>query len=157
MESQDTTKVPTGLTLYSQAAHRASKEVIYSYSTSFGMATRLLSKDIRHHVENIYALVRVADEIVDGSAADAALSAPEIDPEVELNAFEQETYRAMRLGFSTNLIIHAFAVTAREVGISKDIVEPFFYSMRQDLTETEHTQETFDTYVYGSAEVVGLM
>jgi phytoene/squalene synthetase len=157
VESQDTTKVPTGLTLYSQAAHRASKEVIYSYSTSFGMATRLLSKDIRHHVENIYALVRVADEIVDGSAADAALSAPEIDPEVELNAFEQETYRAMRLGFSTNLIIHAFAVTAREVGISKDIVEPFFYSMRQDLTETEHTQETFDTYVYGSAEVVGLM
>ena len=157
MESQDTTKVPTGLTLYSQAAHRASKEVIYSYSTSFGMATRLLSKDIRHHVENIYALVRVADEIVDGSAADAALSAPEIDPEAELNAFEQETYRAMRLGFSTNLIIHAFAVTAREVGISKDIVEPFFYSMRQDLTETEHTQETFDTYVYGSAEVVGLM
>jgi phytoene/squalene synthetase len=121
------------------------------------MATRLLSKDIRHHVENIYALVRVADEIVDGSAADAALSAPELNPEAELNAFEQETYRAMRLGFSTNLIIHAFAVTAREVGISKDIVEPFFYSMRQDLTETEHTQETFDTYVYGSAEVVGLM
>jgi phytoene/squalene synthetase len=157
VESQDTTKVPTGLTLYSQAAHRASKEVIYSYSTSFGMATRLLSKDIRHHVENIYALVRVADEIVDGSAADAALSAPELNPEAELNAFEQETYRAMRLGFSTNLIIHAFAVTAREVGISKDIVEPFFCSMRQDLTETQHTQETFDTYVYGSAEVVGLM
>ena len=157
MESQDTTKVPTGLTLYSQAAHRASKEVIYSYSTSFGMATRLLSKDIRHHVENIYALVRVADEIVDGSAADAAVSSPELDPEAELNSFEQETYRAMRLGFSTNLIIHAFAVTAREVGISKDIVEPFFYSMRQDLTETQHTQETFDTYVYGSAEVVGLM
>lgn len=157
MDSQDTTKFPTGLALYSQAAHRASKEVIYSYSTSFGMATRLLSKDIRHHVENIYALVRVADEIVDGSAADAALRAPELDPELELNAFEQETYRAMQLGFSTNLIIHAFAVTAREVGISKDIVEPFFYSMRQDLTETEHTQETFDTYVYGSAEVVGLM
>lgn len=157
MESQDTTKVPTGLALYSQAAHRASKEVIYSYSTSFGMATRLLSKDVRHHVENIYALVRVADEIVDGSAADAALTAPELNPELELNAFEQETYRAMQLGFSTNLIIHAFAVTAREVGISKDIVEPFFYSMRQDLTETEHTQETFDTYVYGSAEVVGLM
>jgi phytoene/squalene synthetase len=157
VESQDTTKIPTGLTLYSQAAHRASKEVIYSYSTSFGMATRLLSKDIRHHVENIYALVRVADEIVDGSAADAAVSAPELDPEAELNSFEQETYRAMRLGFSTNLIIHAFAVTAREVGISKDTVEPFFYSMRQDLTETQHTQETFDTYVYGSAEVVGLM
>ncbi len=157
MESQDTTKVPTGLTLYSIAAHRASKEVIYSYSTSFGMATRLLSKDVRHHVENIYALVRVADEIVDGSAAEAKAKGAELDPEAELNAFEQETYRAMQLGFSTNLIIHAFAVTAREVGISKDIVEPFFYSMRQDLTETEHDQKSFDTYVYGSAEVVGLM
>ena len=157
MESQDTTKVPTGLALYSQAAHRASKEVIYSYSTSFGMATRLLSKDVRHHVENIYALVRVADEIVDGSAAEAQALGAQLDPESELNAFEQETYRAMQLGFSTNLIIHAFAVTAREVGISKDIVEPFFYSMRQDLTETEHDQASFDKYVYGSAEVVGLM
>lgn len=157
MESQDTTKVPTGLALYSQAAHRASKEVIYSYSTSFGMATRLLSKDVRHHVENIYALVRVADEIVDGSAAEAQALGAQLDPESELSAFEQETYRAMQLGFSTNLIIHAFAVTAREVGISKDIVEPFFYSMRQDLTETEHDQASFDKYVYGSAEVVGLM
>lgn len=157
MESQDTTKVPTGLALYSQAAHRASREVIYSYSTSFGMATRLLSKDVRHHVENIYALVRVADEIVDGSAAEAQAKGAEIDPEAELNAFEQETYRAMQLGFSTNLIIHAFAITAREVGISKDIVEPFFYSMRQDLTEKEHDQASFDSYVYGSAEVVGLM
>ena len=157
MESQDTTKVPTGLALYSLAAHRASKEVIYSYSTSFGMATRLLSKDVRHHVENIYALVRVADEIVDGSAAEAQAKGAELDPEAELNAFEQETYRAMQLGFSTNLIIHAFAITAREVGISKDIVEPFFYSMRQDLTEKEHDQPSFDTYVYGSAEVVGLM
>ncbi|MEY4328112.1 MAG: hypothetical protein RIR71_782 [Actinomycetota bacterium] len=157
MESQDTTKVPTGLTLYSLAAHRASKEVIYSYSTSFGMATRLLSKAVRHHVENIYALVRVADEIVDGSAAEAKAKGAELDPEAELNAFEQETYRAMQLGFSTNLIIHAFAITAREVGISKDIVEPFFYSMRQDLTETEHDQASFDRYVYGSAEVVGLM
>ncbi len=157
MESQDTTKVPTGLTLYSMAAHRASKEVIYSYSTSFGMATRLLSKAVRHHVENIYALVRVADEIVDGSAAEAKAQGAELDPEAELDAFEQETYRAIQLGFSTNLIIHAFAITAREVGISKDIVEPFFYSMRQDLTETEHDQASFDRYVYGSAEVVGLM
>lgn len=157
MESQDTTRVPTGLKLYSLAAHRASKEVIYSYSTSFGLATRLLDKSVRHHVENIYAMVRVADEIVDGSAAEAALAASGIDPEAELNAFEQETYLAMAKGFSTNLVLHAFAVTAREVGIGKDIVEPFFYSMRQDLTESEHDQVSFEKYVYGSAEVVGLM
>ena len=157
MDSQDTTKIPTGLRLYSLAAHRASREVIYNYSTSFGLATRLLGKNVRHHVENIYALVRVADEIVDGSAAEAAKLSPSIDPAKELDAFEAETYRAMELGFSTNLVIHAFAITAREVGIGKDIVEPFFYSMRQDLTETEHDQQSFDRYVYGSAEVVGLM
>jgi len=157
VDSQDTTKIPTGLRLYSLAAHRASKEVIYSYSTSFGLATRLLSMSVRHHVENIYALVRVADEIVDGSAAEAAKTASEISPSDELDRFEADTYRAMQLGYSTNLIIHAFATTAREVGIGKDIVEPFFYSMRQDLTEQNHDQESFDRYVYGSAEVVGLM
>lgn len=157
MQSQDTTSIPSGLALYSQAAHRASREVIYSYSTSFGMATRLLGKNIRPHVENIYALVRVADEIVDGSAAEAATESAELVPDELLTEFEQETYKAMRLGFSTNLVIHAFAQTAREMGIKKDIVEPFFYSMRQDLTLQDHDQASFERYVYGSAEVVGLM
>lgn len=153
MDRTDTTSVPTGIALYTLAAHRASKEVIYSYSTSFGAATKLLPKGLRHHIENIYAMVRVADEIVDGSAKEAGVR----DPEAELNAFEAETYKAMATGFSTNLILHSFAVSAREVGIGKDIVEPFFYSMRQDLTENEHTQASFEKYVYGSAEVVGLM
>jgi phytoene/squalene synthetase len=153
VDRTDTTSVPTGIKLYTLAAHRASKEVIYSYSTSFGAATKLLPANLRHHIENVYAMVRVADEIVDGSALEAGVK----DPEAELNAFEAETYKAMATGFSTNLILHSFAVSAREVGISKDIVEPFFYSMRQDLTETEHTQASFEKYVYGSAEVVGLM
>lgn len=157
MDRQDTTKVPTGLELYSKAAHRAAREVIYSYSTSFGLATKILDKNYRHHVENIYALVRVADEIVDGSAAQAQQLVSAVDPAQMLNEFEQETYRAMELGYSTNLIIHAFAITAREVGIGKDIVEPFFFSMRQDLTEQEHDQASFEKYVFGSAEVVGLM
>jgi 15-cis-phytoene synthase len=157
VEREDTTHNPTGLALYSEAAHRAAREVIYSYSTSFGLATRILGKNIRPHVENIYALVRVADEIVDGSAAEAALAESGVDPGQMLDEFEQETYRAMALGYSTNLVIHAFAQTAREVSIGKDIVEPFFYSMRQDLSAKEHDQESFERYVYGSAEVVGLM
>lgn len=157
MDSQDTTKVPTGLNLYSLAAHRAAREVIYSYSTSFGLATRLLAKQHRPHVENIYAMVRVADEIVDGSAAQAQQHESKVNPAAMLDQFEQETYRAMELGYSTNLILHAFGQTARWAGIGKDIVEPFFYSMRQDLTEQEHDQKSFETYVYGSAEVVGLM
>lgn len=157
MDIQDTTKIPTGLHLYSMAAQRAAREVIYSYSTSFGLATRLLGKQFQGHVENIYALVRVADEIVDGSAAQAREISGQVDPEKLLNEFEAETYRAMESGYSTNLIIHAFAQTARAVGIAKEIVEPFFYSMRQDLTEKEHDQASFEKYVYGSAEVVGLM
>lgn len=157
MEKLDTTKVPTGLALYNIAAHRASREVIYSYSTSFGLATRIISKELRAHIENIYALVRVADEIVDGSAAEAASLAATLDPDQLLTEFENETYLALQRGFSTNLIIHSFALTAREVGIKKDIVEPFFFSMRQDLTETIHDQASFEKYVYGSAEVVGLM
>ncbi len=157
MEKLDTTKVPTGLALYNIAAHRASKEVIYSYSTSFGLATRIISKELRAHIENIYALVRVADEIVDGSAAEAAAVDHSLDPAQLLTEFEKETYLAMQRGFSTNLVIHSFALTAREVGINKDIVQPFFFSMRQDLTETIHDQASFEKYVYGSAEVVGLM
>jgi len=157
VDIQDTTKVPTGLSLYTMAAQRAAREVIYSYSTSFGLATRLLGKNFQGHVENIYALVRVADEIVDGSAAQARELSKQVDPEQLLAEFEAETYRAMDTGYSTNLIIHAFAQTARAVGIAKDIVEPFFYSMRQDLTEKEHDQASFEKYVYGSAEVVGLM
>ena len=153
MDRTDTTSIPTGIALYTLAAHRASKEVIYSYSTSFGAATKLLPKNIRHHIENVYAMVRVADEIVDGSAKEAGVK----DPEAELNAFEAETYKAMETGFSTNLILHSFGVSAREVGIGKDIVEPFFYSMRQDLTDKVHDQASFERYVYGSAEVVGLM
>ena len=142
----------TGLSLYTEAAQRASAEVIDAYSTSFGWASKLLGKAEQQPVRNIYALVRVADEIVDGAADEA-----HDNPSKLLDELEAETYRALESGFSTNLVVHAFAHTAREVGIKRDIIEPFFHSMRMDLTEREHDQKSFDTYVYGSAEVVGLM
>ena len=142
----------TGLSLYTEAAQRASAEVIDAYSTSFGWASKLLGKNEQQPVRNIYALVRVADEIVDGAADEA-----HDNPAKLLDELEAETYRALDSGFSTNLVVHAFAHTAREVGIKRDIIEPFFHSMRMDLTEREHDQKSFDTYVYGSAEVVGLM
>ena len=142
----------TGLSLYTEAAQRASAEVIDAYSTSFGWASKLLGKKEQQPVRNIYALVRVADEIVDGAADEA-----HDNPAKLLDELEAETYRALESGFSTNLVVHAFAHTAREVGIKRDIIEPFFHSMRMDLTEREHDQKSFDTYVYGSAEVVGLM
>ena len=146
------TSISTGLSLYTEAAQRASAEVIDTYSTSFGWASKLLGQAEQQPVRNIYALVRVADEIVDGAADEA-----QDDPAKLLDELEAETYRALDSGFSTNLVVHAFAHTAREVGIKRDIIEPFFHSMRMDLTEREHDQKSFDTYVYGSAEVVGLM
>jgi phytoene/squalene synthetase len=108
-------------------------------------------------VQNIYALVRVADEIVDGAASGALGPNSSLAAGSELNKLEAETYKAMQTGFSTNLVVHAFAKTARETGIKREIVEPFFYSMRLDLQQTKHDEKSFDKYVYGSAEVIGLM
>ena len=143
------------LSLYDRVADETAAVVIRRYSTSFGLASRLLEPAVRQHVENIYALVRVADEIVDGGVAEAGLDA--VHAARYLNEFEAETNAAMQSGYSTNLVVHAFARTAREVGFGEELTEPFFHSMRMDLTDTEHDQQSFDRYVYGSAEVVGLM
>ncbi len=146
---------PTGLELYSQTADDAAAAVINRYSTSFGIATKLLGPRPRPHVRNIYALVRVADEIVDGPAHDAGLS-PERERHV-LDALETEVMDAIATGFSANLVVHAFARTARECGIGADLIAPFFASMRTDLDTASHDDVSHDAYVYGSAEVVGLM
>ena len=147
--------VDDSLARYNTAALKTSAEVIRCYSTSFGMASRILDRTTRRSIEAVYALVRVADEVVDGAAAGAGLTAPEV--ERMLDDLERETEAAMATGYSTNLVVHAFAVTARTTGIDTDLTRPFFSSMRADITQSEHTQESFDRYVYGSAEVVGLM
>ena len=144
------------LARYTQAAIRASHEVITSYSTSFGWATKLLKQPIRTQVQNIYGLVRVADEIVDGAAA-GALGDNRLEASAQLDKLEQETYKAMQLGFSTNLIVHAFAVTARETDLDRKHLEAFYHSMRMDLNKTRYDHKSFSIYVYGSAEVIGLM
>ena len=142
-------------TLYDRVAEETASVVIRRYSTSFGLASRLLAPRIRRHVENIYALVRVADEVVDGGAADAGLGPLEVA--AALNDFERDTEAALDSGYSTNLVIHAFARTARATGFGRELTQPFFESMRMDLVQTEHDTQSFETYVYGSAEVVGLM
>ncbi|MET3769081.1 phytoene/squalene synthetase [Marisediminicola sp. UYEF4] len=141
--------------LYDRVAEETAGIVIRRYSTSFGLASRLLGPAVRQHVENIYALVRIADEIVDG-AADAAGADRGTVARI-LDELERDTDEAMLTGYSANLVVHAFALTARDTGFGTELTAPFFASMRADLSATEHDQASFETYVYGSAEVVGLM
>lgn len=140
---------------YNDAASCSAGTVISKYSTSFSLACRLLDPATRAHIENIYALVRIADEAVDGAAAAAGLRPAEV--EEQLNLLETETRRALACGYSTNLVVHAFARSARTCGITAELTTPFFASMRTDLTVSEHSPASLDGYIYGSAEVVGLM
>lgn len=136
--------------LYSTVAFNTARLITRAYSTSFSSATRLIGASERKHIYNIYGLVRIADEIVDtyhGKDADKLL-----------DEFEEETYRAIERGYSTNIIIHAFSETARTYGITKKLLAPFFQSMRFDLTPPKKlSQQQYEDYIYGSAEVVGLM
>jgi phytoene/squalene synthetase len=145
----------TDLATYTDAAHASAATIIHAYSTSFGMATRLLAPQVRPRVEDVYALVRVADEIVDGAAAEAGLDVA--DQRELLDALESDTERAMRTGYSANVVVHSFASTARATGISPELTRPFFASMRRDLSPVDFTAEELREYVYGSAEVIGLM
>ena len=148
--------MPRRLSLYDVAAQRAAQVMVREYSTSFGMATRLLAGTCRTDICNVYALVRLADEVVDGAAAEAGVAQASAAREL-LDDLERETVTAMGRGFSTNVLVHAFARTAREAGIGTDLTEPFFASMRTDVEVTRHDEESLRTYIYGSAEVVGLM
>lgn len=140
---------------YSTTASRSASVVIGSYSTSFGLACWLLGRKERQDIENIYALVRVADEVVDGAAEAAGLCPAEV--EAQLDGLESETEHALKIGYSTNMVVHAFAGTARRCSIGVELTRPFFASMRTDLAQHSHSSESLKEYIYGSAEVVGLM
>lgn len=145
----------TRLALYDDTAQRAADVLVRRYSTSFGLATRMLPAAQRVHVRDVYALVRLADEVVDGASAEAGA-----DPAAArtlLDDLEQRAEAAMASGYSTDVLVHAFARTARTVGIGTELTRPFFASMRTDLETTEHDAASLAAYVYGSAEVVGLM
>ncbi|WP_413317772.1 squalene/phytoene synthase family protein [Agrococcus sp. 1P02AA] len=146
----------TGLELYTATARRASGAVISAYSSSFGLASRLLPPQMRGDIETVYALVRVADEIVDGPGAESGLDAEGCRR--VLDELEHEVERALESGFSADLVVHAFAETARRVGITTGQTAPFFAAMRRDLDPVAFADEReLRAYVYGSAEVVGIM
>lgn len=134
---------------YTDVSIQLSRILTTRYSTSFGLSTRLFPRNLRRAIYAVYGFVRVADEIVDTFDT---LARQEL-----LDAFEEETYVAMKRGVSTNPIIHAFIVTANEFDIDKTLIHPFFESMRMDLEPATYTRESYQRYIYGSAEVVGLM
>ncbi len=140
-------------TSYDEAARASAGVLIGHYSTSFGWATRLLHEPVRTDVRSIYALVRVADELVDDDRQPWAVE----DRALLLEGLRQETHRALETGCSANLVVHAFALAAAKHGIGRDLVDPFFDSMRADLSVKVHDPASLEGYVYGSAEVVGLM
>lgn len=145
----------TSLGLYTATARRAAAPVIRNYSTSFGLATRMFPARHRADIGAIYALVRVADEIVDGTAAEAGLDAAA--QRRALDELEADTERAVASGFSANLVVHAFADVARRAGMEPELTRDFFASMRRDLDEVAFDEAEYRRYVHGSAEVVGLM
>ena len=134
---------------YDQVAAQTARLVTNSYSSSFGLATRLFPLTIRGDIYNIYGLVRLADEIVDTYLGN--------DARVQLDDLEKEVYRALEHHYSTNLIVHAFQLTASRYDIDKALIAPFFYSMRLDTEPHKYDQALYARYIDGSAEVVGLM
>ncbi|WP_428742575.1 phytoene/squalene synthase family protein [Tenacibaculum sp.] len=136
--------------LFDEVSYACSKLVTQKYSTSFSLATKMLSPKIRADIYNIYGFVRFADEIVD--------SFHEYDKEELLLMFEKEYYNSKEKGISLNPILNAFVHTVNKYGISDDLVQAFLKSMKADLYKTEYqTKEEYNAYIYGSADVVGLM
>jgi phytoene synthase len=136
--------------LFDDVSFKCSKLVTKSYSTSFSLAVNMLSPNIREAIYSIYGFVRFADEIVD--------SFHDFDKERLINEFEAEYYKAIEYGISLNPILNSFQQTVKQYNISDDLVQSFLKSMKLDLVKSDyHTKEEYDEYIYGSADVVGLM
>ncbi|MCD9561947.1 phytoene/squalene synthase family protein [Tenacibaculum maritimum] len=136
--------------LFDEVSFLCSKLVTRKYSTSFSLATKMLSPKIRAAIYNIYGFVRFADEIVD--------SFHTYDKALLLSKFEKEYYMAKKEGISLNPILNAFVHTVNKYDITDDLVQAFLKSMKADLYKTEYkTEAEYKAYIYGSADVVGLM
>ena len=136
--------------LFDTVSNSCSELVTKSYSTSFSMAVKMLSPKIRTDIYNIYGFVRFADEIVD--------TFHDYDKEELMDNFEKDYYRAIKQGISLNPILNSFQHTINKYNISDDLVQAFLKSMKADLHKTVYeTKEEYDEYIYGSADVVGLM
>lgn len=136
--------------LYDRTSYKCSKVITKNYSTSFSLAVNLLAPSIREAIHSIYGFVRIADEIVD--------SFHDFEKKILLDHFENEYYTAYNAGISLNPIINSFQRTVKKYHIEEELVAAFIKSMRWDLEKQEYNSvEEYEKYIYGSADVVGLM
>lgn len=136
--------------LFDQTSFKCSKAVTKTYSTSFSLAVKMLSPKIRDAIFSIYAFVRFADEIVD--------SFHDYEKEKLINRFEADFYQCMNDGISLNPILNSFQLTAKKYQITDDLIQNFLKSMKADLSFIDYnSKEEYNSYIYGSADVVGLM
>ena len=136
--------------LFDQVSYNCSKLVTKKYSTSFSLATRMLAPEIRSAIYNIYGFVRFADEIVD--------TFHKYDKESLLIQFEKNYYLGAYQGISLNPILNSFIKTVKKYKIQDELVQAFLKSMRADLSKKNYqTEKEYNEYIYGSADVVGLM
>lgn len=136
--------------LFDDVSFKCSKLVTKSYSTSFSLAVKMLAPSIREDIYNIYGFVRFADEIVDSFHG--------YQKEQLIQDFETDYYKALESDISLNPILNAFQITVKKNNISDDLVQAFLKSMKMDLVKSEYnTKAEYDDYIYGSANVVGLM
>lgn len=136
--------------LFDIVSRQCTKTVTGTYSTSFSLAAKMLANSIRQDIYNIYGFVRFADEIVD--------SFHEYDQEILFNRFEADLEFALQDKISLNPILNAFQETYHRYNFDKELVESFMKSMRLDLHKSDYlTEADYKMYIYGSADVVGLM
>jgi len=135
--------------LYLQTCIKTSKVFTNKYSTSFSKGISMLGKKYRDPVYAVYGFVRIADEIVD--------TFHDHEKEILLKSYIQETYDSIERRLGTNPVLHSFQWAVNEYGIGRDLIQAFFDSMLMDLEPTKHNTSTYKKYIFGSAEVVGLM
>ena len=135
--------------LFHTTSEECSRIVTKNYSTSFSSAIQMLHADLQTPVYNIYGFVRFADEIVD--------TFHDYDKGLLLEEFKLETYAAIERGISLNPVLNSFQRTVNEYNIDHKLIDAFFHSMELDLCKTKYDKQGYTEYIYGSAEVVGLM
>lgn len=137
------------LNLYSETSRKCSRLITNEYSTSFSLGIQSLHRSLHEPIYSIYGFVRLADEIVD--------SFHDYDRASLFSQFSTDTWRAIDDKISTNPVLQSFQLVVNRYGIGHDLIKAFLRSMEMDLTMSDYSSDEYNEYIYGSAEVVGLM